>query len=205
MFRQQSVYNYPPPLAAALRPLTHLGYLTFARVWLVLLSLAFWAFAAGCARIVRGHYHWRSTLTAGALLFFVPGVLHSWNMGNADLIVWACVGLGLAQAGRTRGAGLMTAALLKVTPVWALVFAARDRRAFQGGYFAFFAAGLATLAGLGPSGAVNESITFLTRVAPTLGQGEWWITGQQHWSLLGHSLPALSPGNLSLAFLPLHG
>lgn len=203
VFRQQSVYNYPPPLAAALQPLTYLDYVTFARVWLIVLSVAFWAFAAGCSRILVGRYAWRSALAVGGLLFFAPGVMHSWNMGNADLIVWACVALGLAHAGAARGGALMAASLLKVTPIWAAVCAMRDRRALGGALAAFAFAGVVTLAALG-TGAVGESLTFLARVAPTLGQGEWWITGQQAWSILGHELPALSPGNLSLAFLPLH-
>ena len=203
VFRQQSVYNYPPPLGAALQPLTHLRYETFARFWLIVLSIGFWIFAAASARIVFGSSNWGSTTTAGGLLFLTPGVVHSWNMGNADVLVWTLVAVGFASRGTVRGAALMSAALLKVTPLFAFIFACRDRRALNGGMIAVVLASLIMVLSLGVSGAVDESHTFLRDVAPTLAQGEHWITGRQEWTILGLRLPSFSPGNLSLAFLPL--
>jgi hypothetical protein len=190
LFRGEPVYIYPPPLAAALRPISRLGYAIFARSWLVILAVAYWLFAAACARIVVGRYRAMQTLVAGGALFFMPGAVHSWNMGNADMIVWASVAVGLAHAGRTRGAALMSAALLKITPLLAFRFACRDRRALTGGLIAFLAAGLITLGFLSPGAAINESVTFLTRVVPSLGQGQGWVLRDQDWRILGNPLPA---------------
>lgn len=189
VFRQDPVYNYPPPLAAVLQPLTHLGFKAFARVWLVLISIAYFAFAASLARMARV-----GTLTAAGLLWLCPGVVQAWNMGNADVIVWALVGWGFLHPWL-----LAPAAVLKVLPCWAWGFRAlRDRRTLLYGLaFVGLAFGISATVGL------EEWRVWLAHIVPTLSQGEWWIASGQTWTLLGVELPTLSPGNLSLSFLPL--
>jgi hypothetical protein len=135
------------------------------------------------------------------LYHYCPGVVHSWNMGNADILVWALVAAALASQGARRGVTLTGAVALKVLPVWALLFAFRERRVWRGAALVALAAVGVTAAGLGPVGAWRESVTWLTRVAPVLGQGEFW-RADTDWSIIGHRIPDLSPGNLSLAFLP---
>ena len=201
VFQQQSVYNYPPPLAAALRPLARLGYRRFAVVWQLVLAIGFWVFAAACGRIWSGTWALRPALMAGALVFFVPGVIHSWNMANADVLVWAVVAWALATHGSERGAALASGTALKVLPVWGLLWALRERRVWRGALAATLVALAVMLLGLGVSGAWRESVTWLTRVAPSLSQGEFWKANTS-WSFAGHSIPDLSPGNLSLSFLP---
>jgi hypothetical protein len=203
VYRQNPEYNYPPPLAAVLNLMTYLGFVGFARVWLVILSAAYWTFAASCARIWTGKWGVRPTLVAGALLWFAPGVMYAWTLGNTDVIMWALAALAFVATQRGRGAALMSASLLKVTPIWAFLFAARDRRVLTGGALTFAAAGVLTLAVFGLA-AFTESWTWLTRVAPSLAQGEWWIRGSDTtWSILGYELPNLSIGNISLSFLPI--
>jgi hypothetical protein len=199
VFRSDPTYIYPPPLAAALRPLGPLGYLGFARAWLVLLSSAYWVFAAVVARIAVGRYEFGPTLIAGSLLFFVPGTIPAWNMGNADLIVWSLVALAFAHAGRARGAALAASTLIKLTTLWVWLFAIRDRRTVIGSAAAIVVAGVVCLISLGPAASVRESLTYLGAVFPSLSQGEFWTGTVQRWSLAGIELPIRAPGNLSLS------
>lgn len=104
-------------------------------------------------------------------------------------------------AGTRRGLALGLAAALKVLTGWGLLFALRGPHVWRGAALAVLAGIAVMLAGLGPDGAVAESVTWLRDVVPVLGQGEFW-RADTDWSVAGVPIPGLAPGNLSLSFLP---
>ncbi|HEX8551064.1 MAG TPA: glycosyltransferase family 87 protein [Abditibacteriaceae bacterium] len=113
-----TVYLYPPSFAAVFAPLGKLTLLQFTRVWYLLLLVAFWIYAACLARLAGAHGFWPIAV-AGLVLQLFPGTIAAMSLGNAEPLMWMLFGLALTYR-RGRGAWLMTAALIKVHPVWAL-------------------------------------------------------------------------------------
>jgi hypothetical protein len=205
----QWYYLYPPFFASATALLPRMSYQGFARFWVFVMLAGFWVFAACLARIVEGRITFRGTLVAGAALQFVPGVATAMNMGQADVLIWAMVGVALAYPG-LRGAGFMAAALAKVHGVWPMAAAAlRDpwRTLRSAVPVALAAVGIAIFV-LGPADFLKENATWFRDIAPTLGQGQL-DPGDRSAELvlpggLGRvDMPIVLPPNLSLSFAPL--
>lgn len=121
-----SCYLYPPPLAVALAPLASVSDRAFQAGWYAFLIVAFWAYAAGLARLA-GRGAATGVLAAGLLLQVFPGTTVTMSFGNVDMAVWAVCAWALAL-GSGPLAGL--AAAVKVYPGWLLL--RRDRGALLG-------------------------------------------------------------------------
>lgn len=202
-------YLYPPFFGSALSLGPQTSFATFARLWLLVVVLAYWTFAASLGRIVVGRTTLRGTLVAGAALLFVPGVIIALNLGQAEILVWAMVGVALAYPG-LRGMGLMAAALTKVNGIWPLAVAVWRERSFAllgAGIVATVAIVVAVVT-LGPRGFAQESIDWFTFVVPALSQGKFQpgnLAAGLHlpfWPA-GLTSPTLLLDNLSLSFAPL--
>jgi hypothetical protein len=195
-------YVNPPPLAAALRPLASLGWPAFARVWLGLTAVGLVLFAAICARAWTGRYALRPTLTALAVLFLMPPVLIAWQMQNVDVWVWVLVGIGVVHLS---GAALAGAAFVKVVGVYVLpVLLWRNPRSWIGAAAITLLVAEIGLLSLGAEGSVLEWRIWLTRIAPVLGQGEFWPDATLVLDAGGRQVEAMrAPANLSLPLLPL--
>jgi hypothetical protein len=202
-------YVYPPFFASALALGPSVSYEVFARAWLVVLLIGYWMFAACIGKMALGVTTLKGTLVAGAILHFFPGVYQALNMGQADILIWAMVGLAFAYPS-WRGVGFMAAALVKVHAIWPLAVAMwregkgvlRSSAATMGA-----AVGLAALA-LGPMGLIDSSVEWFTRILPNLSQGQFDLGDLgailQLPSGLGEvAWPGLIPLNLSLSFAPL--
>jgi len=178
-------YLYPPPFAAAIAPLGHLSFVWFARVWYLVLLVAFWIYAWSLARLAHPGGNRRETihavLIAGMILAFCPESNGAMSVGNAEPILWALFGLGLTT--RLRGAAFAAGALVKIHPLWPLLLASR----YEGARV------------LRPAAAV-----LLVGII-----GSWLVCGSEAWLAWW---PAVSPvvsqgsfteGNVSLSFLGL--
>ncbi len=198
-------YLYPPFFAAAVALLPAMGFLTFARVWLLLTLVAYWAFAACLSRIATNRVSLRGTLVAGALLFLIPGTRHALELGQADVMTWTLIGAALAWPALT-GAGFMAVALIKVFTVWPLLAAClrpgRVRVVVSAAAVAVAATILAVVM-LGADRFVAESLVWLREVLPTLRQGQF-MRPDDTITVAGIELSAeWVPYNLSLTMLPL--
>lgn len=88
-------FFYPPPFAAVLALAGHLSPAAFQAATYLLLLLAFWAYAAGLARLAWEPLRADTVLIVGVLLFLTPGVNVTISFGNLDLAVWALVAWSL--------------------------------------------------------------------------------------------------------------
>lgn len=202
-------YLYPPFLGAAAALLPELSWPAFARAWLLLVLAAFVVFAAALSHLATGRVTADGTLVAIAALALTPGVLHALNMGQADVLVWAFVGLALAFPA-WRGAGFAAGAMTKVFPFWALLAAAlrQPRRVIPGATAAIAGGTLIAVAALGPAGFLAECERWFRHVAPSLAQGQF---GEHYatvslilpFGLGAFPLPILAPPNISLSFAPI--
>jgi hypothetical protein len=202
-------YLYPPFLAATVSLVAPVSFVLFARLWFLVLLAAFWLYSACLCKLVLGRVTLHGTLVAGAALGLTPGLMHAINMGQADVLVWAMIGAGLAFPA-LRGAGFAAAALTKVHGVWPLatsLWREGSRVLLSAGVAVALAVVLA-VAALGPAGSVRASAEWFRYVVPALGQGQF-DPGQPSLELrlpfeLGRlNLPALVPTNLSLTFAPI--
>ncbi len=202
-------YLYPPFLASALALGPELPLVWFARVWLFIVLAAYWTYAACLCKLASGRLTFHGTLIAGALLGFVPGVMHALNMGQADTLMWAMLGVGLAFP-VVRGGAFTAAALTKVTGVWALGVAMlrEGRRTVAGAAIITFVAVAIAVIALGLGGFIESCREWFTYVMPVLAQGQFDpgnpITELRlPFGLGALELPAIIPNNLSISFLPI--
>jgi hypothetical protein len=176
-------YLYPPFLVGAIAAAAPMSFATFSHGWLILMLVCYWIFAAALARISTGDY--RDTLAWGGVLSVTPGMMHGVVLGNADTVIWALAGVAFAFP-QLRTGGLTLAALVKPYTAWpALVSLTRDRN-WLGMAGAVVLASLGSLVSLGTAGLISESIVWLRAVLPVVSQGDF-----------------VTPGNMSLSFLPL--
>ena len=202
-------YLYPPFLAAAIALLPPLPFETFARVWLVVLLAAFWAYAACLCRLATGRVRPHGTLVAGAVLGITPGATQALNMGQADVLRWPMIGAALAFPALT-GAGFAAAAMTKVFGVWPLLVSwlREGRRVLLSAVIAVAAGVLLASAALGPAGFLDACIEWFRWILPSVNQGQF-LHGQPTTVLalpfgLGSvPVPSVGSGNLSLSFAPL--
>jgi hypothetical protein len=193
-------YLYPPPLAAALKPLGQLSWPAFARIWLLVCAAAFWAFAAICVRAWTGPMRPRAVSATAGILFLTPPVMLAWGLQQADILVWVLIGAGTVWAS---GSALSGAAYLKVIGAYPLAFLLlRSRQAWYGLAWMTAAVALICLVSLGPRGTIDEWTIWLTRILPSLGQGEFW-DAPVSFDAFGESLGWNLPGNLAPAVLPI--
>jgi hypothetical protein len=92
-----SGYLYFPPLAVLLAPLAALGPVAFSRGWLLILVAAYWTFAWSLSKVTQGRATWQGTLVWGLAIACIPSAYHCLSTRNADIIVWALVGLAFSS------------------------------------------------------------------------------------------------------------
>lgn len=173
-FRGHWPYLYPPFLAGLLALLPATDYATFDIAWTVFSLCGLLCYGMSLARLHRCSWNggWGVLWTCAVMA--VPGTLNGLRFGNVDILILALIGLGLA-APAWAGAPLMLAALVKPMPVWPLAaLATRSPRVLRGAAWAGGLVGVVCAAALGPIRLVRESWHWLARVAPVLGQGQWW-------------------------------
>lgn len=192
------LYLYPPFLAAGLALLPRIPYTAFANGWLLFLLACIGAYAAVLSRLATGRVRLVPAGAAATLLLFNPGTIVALNFGQVDPLVWLLAGLALASAS-ARGPGLALAAMLKVSPVWALGAAAlrEGRRTLLGAAAVTAMATALTVGVLGAGGFVVACEEWLRYVVPHLGQGQLRTLGVA-------GLPSWLPfNNVSVAYAPL--
>lgn len=124
---QQCVSNLPPIYVLA-APLATLPFLTFARVWCLLVLLGLFVYAACLAHLATGRVSWPSFSVAIVLLGGLPGTLPALGMANIGPVLWALFGLALVSL-RLRGGMFAAVALVKVHTMWPLAVASWHDRA----------------------------------------------------------------------------
>ena len=135
---EQFPFLYPPPFALAMQPLTRLSYPRARQAWVILVTLALFTALVMNGRLMRtqsASLDLQSPVSYWIVLAaFVPAALNSTGIHNdiragsvATLLYLALVmvawGAASRRAGWTAG-GLAAAAVLKLTPVVALAWAA---------------------------------------------------------------------------------
>jgi len=197
-------YVYPPFLAATLSLLPEMEPQVFARVWMGALFLAFCGLAACLARIASGGVTLYRMLSWAIVLALLSSVTGSLGLGQADVLIWAFVGLAFAVPGLA-GFGLAAAGLLKLYAFWSIAAALfrRDWRTVRWAAATVASALLIGVIALGPVRFASECTTWLLAVFPTLAQGQFETArvagGIVHW-ITERPLPL---ANLSPTLLPL--
>ena len=174
------IYIYPPVLSSLLSFLPPMSFVTFARLWTLLLYAAFWIYSMCLAKLVQGRATITTTLVVGLIVGLFPGTQHALSLGQVDPILWALFGLALIFP-KLRGAGTMAIALVKLWGVWPFVAALREGRRVWSGAAIVLVAGI----GIGSLGVGSEEFFtscwyWLTRVLPSLSQGSW---DSDNWSV----------------------
>jgi hypothetical protein len=172
-------FMYPPPFAAALRPIDAIAPGAFKVGAYLVMLVAFWLFAAALARLALGAVDGPGTLAAGGLAAMMPGLSVTMSGANADLVVWALVAWALTTEAALPL--LVVAAAFKVWPAVPLLVLLVRRPARA------------------PLVAATAVAIFGATVA-TLG----WATFSDwmRWGLSRLQAGTLSPLNMSLATLP---
>ncbi len=174
------VYHYPPVLSNILAMMPTMSFVTFARLWTLLLYVAFWVYATCLAKIATGRMTVSATLVAGLGLTLFPGTHVALSLGQIDPFLWALFGIALTVPA-VKGAGLMAVTLIKPWAMWPLLWSLRDSwRVIIGA--SIVAAGSLVL-GLfvrGPDLFYAEWMTWFRDVLPSLGQGSW---SSGNWSI----------------------
>jgi len=174
------IYIYPPVLSSLLSLLPTMSFITFARLWTILLYTAFWTYAMCLAKLAQGHAAIGTTLAVGLILGLFPGTQPALSLGQVDPILWALFGLALAFP-KLRGTGTMAIALVKLWGVWPLVTALREgRRVWSGAAIMLVAAMGIGIIGVGPKEFLSSFWYWFTKVLPILSQGSW---DSDNWSL----------------------
>ncbi len=104
-------FVYPPMFAALIRPAAAMSLAVFQATWYVVMVVAFWAYAAGLARLAFGALTLRRALAVAPLVALTPGTDAIMSFGNIDFIVWALIAWSLPDGG-----GLAVAGCLKFYP-----------------------------------------------------------------------------------------
>lgn len=123
----EMIYIYPAPAAVVLAPLGKLSFVSFARVWTLILFAAFWVFAYALALLGKTTKEnlLLATLLWGVVLLLFPGAMRGIILGQIDLILLAFFSLGLAFDLRHLWAA---AALVKLFYAWPLLIEAAEQR-----------------------------------------------------------------------------
>jgi hypothetical protein len=199
-------YIYPPVLVGWIAAAPRAEYVTFARIWIMLLAGCWWVYAVCLSKIATGVVGLRGTLVAGAVLSLMPGGLGTLGVGQADALIWAFAGLAFAFP-RMRGAGLLVGAAVKPYLVWAaLVGVLRTWRFWRWTLVAALLASVGPILAFGPFGFLRLSLEWVSDVAPTVSQGQFHdptglVTLRTPWREI--ALPYLLPPTLSVTYLPL--
>jgi hypothetical protein len=173
-------YFYPPPFAAALKPLGHLSPRAFSNLWYLLLMAAFWNYAWCLATLACGRASVSGVLTAGLCLWLFPCTSLAISYGNAEPFVWALFGWALVARARGRGVALALATLVKVHPALVLLVACRREGRSVG-----IPAAAALAVGLAVGGLICGFAAYR----------DWWLAVP---SVVGQG--SFYPANVSISF-----
>lgn len=113
-----SRFFYSPPFLLLVRSLAGLDFVTFARVWTLILQVPFWTYAFCLSRIATGKHDWKVSLIFGLLINIVLRGHVSLTLGQFEPFMWMLFGLALTT--RHRAGWLALATLIKIHPFWSL-------------------------------------------------------------------------------------
>jgi hypothetical protein len=182
-----ALYLYPPVFAGVLSLLPKMSFLTFARLWTLLLYGAFWIYATTLGKLAFGRFSLSSTLSAGLILFFFPGTFRALALGQIDPLLWAFFGLALSMP-LFRGGFTMLVAIIKPWGIWPFLWSIGEGlRVWAGAITVLLGSALVGALAFGGEAFVENCRTWFTHILPSLAQGAW------------------SPDNRSLSFALLRG
>ncbi|BCM90804.1 hypothetical protein IAD21_02666 [Abditibacteriota bacterium] len=164
-------FFYSPPFLLLVRPLAGLDFLTFTRVWTLILLVPFWSYCFCLSRLARGKWDWQSALVFGMATNIALKGYATLALGQFEPFMWMLFGLALTT--RHRAGWLALATLTKIHPVWSL--------------------GL-TLA----EGGKREWKNAALFAVPVL-LASWWLVGSDNWAMWWPSTqPVASQGTFSI-------
>lgn len=111
-------FFYSPPFLLLVRPLAGLDFVTFARVWILILLVPFWTYAFCLSRLTTGKWDWKVALIFGMITNIALRGYASLTLGQFEPFIWMLFGLALTT--RNRAGWLALATLAKIHPVWSL-------------------------------------------------------------------------------------
>lgn len=197
------VYLNPPILSSILGMIPAMSFVTFARIWTLLLYVAFWIYAICLAKIAVRRVTLAGTLVAGLALTFFPGTHFALSLGNVDPFLWVLFGIALAVP-TVKGAGLMAVTLVKPWAMWPFLWSLRDGwRVIAGALIVSVGSVALGVLVRGVDVFYAECLTWFRDVLPLLGQGSW---SAGNWSISFGVLRAirwLGLWDYSDGFLPL--
>jgi hypothetical protein len=174
------VYQYPPVLSSVLAMMPAMSFMTFARVWTLLLYLAFWVYSICLAKIAVGRVTTKGVLVAGLVLSLFPGTHIALSLGQIDPLLWALFGIALTVP-TLRGAGFMAVTLVKPWAVWPLLWSFRDgRKVITNALIVFLVAVFLGIFMRSGDLYFSEWLTWFRDILPSLGQGTW---SSGNWSI----------------------
>jgi hypothetical protein len=108
-------FYYSPQTAVVLSAFGRMPYMSFLRMWYVLILASFWLFCGALAYISgNGRVKAMSVLRWGLVVGFTPGVYWYMSLGQIDPLLWAGFGVAMASP-RLRGA--LLALVTQVKPL----------------------------------------------------------------------------------------
>ncbi|RYG56756.1 DUF2029 domain-containing protein, partial [bacterium] len=111
-------FFYSPPFLLLVRPLAGLDFLTFARVWTLILLVPFWVYSFCLSRLATGKWDWKVALLFGMVINMVLRGYATLALGQFEPFMWMLFGLALTT--KNRAGWLALATLVKIHPLWAL-------------------------------------------------------------------------------------
>jgi hypothetical protein len=167
------IYNYPPVISSVLAILPTMSFMVFARMWTLLIYLAFWMYAICLARLAIGRITFTGVLVSALALSLFPGTHGALSLGQIDPLLWALFGIALA-APPLQGAGLLAITLVKPWALLPLLWSFKEGRRVQVGTSILFVCAIAI--GLYTRGIdiyLSEWTVWFKDILPFLGQGSW--------------------------------
>lgn len=165
-------FFYSPPFLLLTRPLVDLGYPTFARVWLILITIAFWVYAVCLAKLTTGWWNWKAALVFGMIINLGMSGDATIGVGQFEPFIWMMFGLALTT--QHRAGWLALATLVKVHPIWSLCLVLHAGKARAWKHMLLFA-------------------------LPVL-LGSLWLVGMHNWAMWWPSTsPVASQGTFNIA------
>jgi len=174
-------FFYTPPFLLLTRPLAELGFVQFARAWLILMLAALWIYAACLSKLATGKWDWKAALVFGMVINVALRGWFTLALGQAEPIMWLLFGLALTT--RSRAGWLALATLVKVHPIWALALALWN----------------------GKAAAWKSALAFALPVVAL----SFWLAGTRNWMMWWPSTQPVAsqgtfnPDNWSLSFFGL--
>lgn len=168
-------FFYSPPFLLLVRPLAGLSFLTFARVWTLILLVPFWTYALCLSRLATNRWDWKSALVFGMVVNILLRGYATLALGQFEPFMWMLFGLALTT--KNRAGWLALATLVKIHPMWSLCLAlTQDKRAWKSALLFTIPVLLASLCLVG----THNWAMWWPSTAPVASQGTF---NSDNWSL----------------------